>query len=200
VTAERVPGLARPKAFADAGAFRSWLERHHASKVELIVRCSKVGSTPAGLTYLQALDEALCFGWIDGVRRGLDASSFSVRFTPRRPKSAWSAINIARARQLIKAGRMRAVGLGAFRERLEARRPSAPRTNALPRSFRDELRAHPRARRFFEAQPPWYRRLVALWVSSAKKPETQKRRFAVLVECSEQGRPVPPLARPTTSK
>jgi uncharacterized protein YdeI (YjbR/CyaY-like superfamily) len=200
VTAERVPGLTRPKAFADARVFRSWLERHHASKVELIVRCSKVGSTPAGLTYRQALDEALCFGWIDGVRRGLDASSFSVRFTPRRPKSAWSTINIARARQLIKAGRMHAAGLGAFRRRPEARHSSESRTSVLPRSLRDELRVHPRAQRFFEAQPPWYRRLAALWVSTAKKPETQKRRFAVLVACSEQGRPVPPLARPATGK
>jgi uncharacterized protein YdeI (YjbR/CyaY-like superfamily) len=195
-----VPGLPAPATFADARAFRSWLERHHANETELLVRCSKVAATHTGLTYRQALDEALCFGWIDGVRRSLDATGFSVRFTPRRPKSAWSAVNVARARQLVAAGRMHSAGAAAFRKRVASRYSFESRTKALPRTFRDRLRNRPRAWRFFEAQTRWYRRTVAFWIMSAKKPETQERRLELLIASSEQGRPVPPLRRPTTSK
>ncbi len=190
----------QPRPSADAAAFRRWLERNHASETELLVRCAKVAAGTRGLTYRQALDEALCFGWIDGVRRGLDAVSFSVRFTPRKLKSAWSTVNIARARQLIKAGRMRPPGLAAFRKRTKSQYSFESRPAVLPPAVREALRARPNAWRFFESQAPWYRRTVAFWILSAKRPETRARRLGLLIESSAEGRRVPPLTRPGTSK
>src|SRR3972149_8812697 len=105
----------RPRAFRPPARFRDWLSRNHATATELVVRCYKTRATAKGMTYAQALDEALCFGWIDGVRHGLDAQSFTVRFTPRKPRSTWSPGNIARVEALTRAGRMAVVGLAQFR-------------------------------------------------------------------------------------
>jgi len=148
------------------------------------------------MTYRQALDEALCFGWIDGVRRSLDDSSFSVRFTPRKPKSAWSAVNIKRVGQLRAEGRMHAAGLAAFDARVKSRYSYETRPRSLSAPYLKKLRANPRALRFFEAQPPWYRRTSAFWVMSAKQPETRARRLDALIAHSEQQRAIPPLRRP----
>jgi uncharacterized protein YdeI (YjbR/CyaY-like superfamily) len=188
----------KPQAFSSPAAFRRWLERHHAERGELLVRCFKVHAAARGLTYRQALDEALCFGWIDGVRHGVDDDTFSVRFTPRRPGSYWSAVNRRRAAQLEAEGRMHAAG------RVALPTPNAPsaarysfegREAGLSPAFRRRLHASPRARVFFEAQPPWYQRTAAFWVMSAKKEETRERRFVVLLESSEQQRAIPPLRR-----
>src|SRR5260370_1060901 len=108
-------------AFRTPAAFRAWLKAHHKAATELVVRLDKTHAADPGLTYAQALDEALCFGWIDGVRRRVDADSFSVRFAPRRPRSIWSLVNIAHVRRLIKAGRMTKPGLAAFEARDERR-------------------------------------------------------------------------------
>jgi uncharacterized protein YdeI (YjbR/CyaY-like superfamily) len=188
----------KPQAFASAEAFRRWLERHHAQPGELLVRCFKVHAAARGLSYRQALDEALCFGWIDGVRRGVDEDSFSVRFTPRRSGSYWSAVNRRRAAELEAEGRMHPAGRAALPG------PDAPapgrysfegRAAALSPAFLRRLRENPGALEFFETQPPWYRRTAAFWVMSAKKKETRERRFVTLLECSEKQCAIPPLAR-----
>jgi uncharacterized protein YdeI (YjbR/CyaY-like superfamily) len=190
-----------PTVFRTPGAFRAWLARHHGSATELVVRCYKVHAKARGITYAQALDEALCAGWIDGVRRSVDADSFSVRFTPRRAKSIWSAVNIKRAGELEAAGRMRPPGLAAFRARTEghSRRYSfeAPPLE-LPAGFTRRLRANRRAHAYFESQPPWYRRTSTFWVMSAKREETRERRLEMLIACSEKNTPIPPLRRPSS--
>lgn len=144
------------------------------------------------MTYPEAVDEALCFGWIDGVRHALDENSFLVRFTPRRPKSLWSAVNVERASALQAEGRMRPSGLAAFRARAE-REPGGP--SALDAASLRRLRASARAWRFFQAQAPWYRRLSAFWVSSARRAETRAKRLEVLIASCERAKLIPPLAR-----
>lgn len=194
----RAPRAPRPRArgFAGPAEFRAWLERNRASAAELYVRCAKV-QAGGGVTYRQALDEALCFGWIDGVRHALDAKSFSVRFTPRKAKSAWSAVNIRRFRELRAAGRVRPAGLRAYEARTESRYSFESRPSTLAPAYLRALRANARAFRFFEVQPPWYQRTVSFWVMSAKRPETRERRLAVLITHSERQQGIPPLMRPT---
>ncbi len=188
----------RPRAFASAEAFRAWLERNHASRRELVVRCFKVHASRRGLTYRQALDEALCFGWIDGVRRAFDQDSFCVRFTPRQANSYWSAVNRKLASVLRAEGRMQAAGLAALPG------PGAPkaqrysfetRPSRLSTAFERLLHANLQARAFFEAQPPWYRRTSAFWVMSARKEATRERRFRTLLDCCQRRRTIPPLTR-----
>jgi len=183
----------RPVAFLSAAAFRAWLTRHHARKTELLIRIFKRHAHAKGMTYFDALDEALCFGWIDGVRRGLDSDSFSIRFSPRRPGSIWSAVNIRRAGALEAAGRMRAAGLAAFRARTKKRSrvyayESRPR--ALSPAFAKRLRSSAAAARFFRSQPPWYQRNCSFWVMSARHEATRERRLAHLIDCSARGVPI----------
>jgi uncharacterized protein YdeI (YjbR/CyaY-like superfamily) len=184
-----------PRGFSGPEEFRAWLEEHHARVSELIIRCWKTRAKHRGMTYRQALDEALCVGWIDGVRRSVDAESFSVRFTPRRSKSPWSAINMARASQLQAEGRMHPAGLAAWEAGKRAHRPQETRGGTLAPFYLRKLRARPRAWRFIEEQPPSYRRLCALWVMSAKQPETRARRLEVLIASSERQQAIPPLGR-----
>lgn len=188
----------KPRAFASAEAFRAWLERNHGRAAELLLRCYKTHARDRGVTYVEALDEALCYGWIDGVRRSVDEDTFSVRFTRRRARSRWSLVNTRRARELQAAGRMRPPGLAAF----EARNPKDARLYSfesrrtdLTRAFATRLRAHERAWSFFQAEPPWYRRSAAFWVMSAKREETREKRFGVLLACSAKRMPIPPLVR-----
>jgi uncharacterized protein YdeI (YjbR/CyaY-like superfamily) len=186
------------KTFASAAAFRQWLKRHHRSEAELVARCYKTNAKEKGLTYLQALDEALCFGWIDGVRRGVDQDSFSVRFTPRRPKSRWSAVNIRKVGELEAAGRMQPAGHAAFAARAErpTRRYSyESKPTALDPAFERRLRGDRRAGAWYQSQPPWYRRITAFWVMEAKREETRERRFATLLACCRKGEPIGPLRR-----
>ena len=189
---------ASPKltAFASAAAFRSWLEAHHRDTSELVLRLFKKHASARGLTYREALDEALCYGWIDGVIRALDEDSFTQRFTPRKPKSAWSAINVARFQELQAGGRVRPPGLAAFAARVKTTYSYESRPRELSPAFRKEFRAHARAWRFFEAQPPWYRRTCAFWVMCAKRPETRLRRLAVLITHSEKQEGIPALKPP----
>jgi len=181
------------RAFSGPAEFRAWLERHRDTTPEIFVRCRKVGAAREGLTYLQALDEALCMGWIDGVRHALDATSFSVRFTPRKPKSAWSTVNIRRYAELEAEGRVHPAGAKAFAARVTSGYSFESRPRALAPAFLRRFRSRPSAYRFFEAQPPWYRRSASFWVMSAKRPETRVRRLDVLIGCSERGQGIPPL-------
>ena len=186
----------RPRGFRSPAEFRAWLERNQATTRELFVRCSKTRAAQGGLAYRQALDEALCLGWIDGVRHALDAVSFSVRFTPRKPKSAWSAVNISRFRELQAEGRIAPAGLEAFEKRVKSHYSFESRPRSLTPAYLRTLRANPRAWSFFEAQAPWYRRTCSFWVMSGKQPETRARRLAVLLFHSERGQGIPPLKRP----
>jgi uncharacterized protein YdeI (YjbR/CyaY-like superfamily) len=163
------------------------------------MRCFKVHASHRGVTYKQALEEALCWGWIDGVRRSVDAISFSTRFTPRKRRSVWSRINVALAEALIEAGRMAKPGLAAFDAR-EAQRIgiySFERKLArLTGVYAKPLRANPKAWSFFKSEAPWYQRTSSFWIMSAKLEKTRQKRLHTLVSCSEQGLRVPPLRRP----
>lgn len=184
----------KPRAFRTQNDFRKWLETNHAKEIELILRLFKVHAKSKGIGYKEALDEALCFGWIDGVRRGLDEDSFTQRFTPRKKKSNWSAVNIRRAKELIAEGRMRPPGLAAF----EARDKTAVapysfenRNTELDAAFVKKLKSNKSAWAFFQAQAPWYRRTTVFWVMQAKRDETRAKRFAILLDWCEKGEPVP---------
>lgn len=184
----------KPKFFAQASSFRTWLHAHHATAGELQVGFHKVGSGKPSITYSQALDEALCFGWIDGMRRSLGASSYTIRFTPRRPDSIWSTVNVGHVRRLTAAGRMAPAGLAAFRKRDPAKTAVYSFENA-PHSFAPAyvraFRKNARAWAYFEGEAPWYRRTATWWVMSARKEETRERRLTVLIASSAKGRRAP---------
>jgi uncharacterized protein YdeI (YjbR/CyaY-like superfamily) len=187
----------KPKSFASRAQLRAWLERNHASARELYLRLFKVHARERGVTYREALDEALCFGWIDGVRRALDEDSFTQRFSPRRPGSKWSVINRRRIRELQSAGLLAQPGLTAWQA---ARKDPADysfesRPVALAKPYLSQLAANRKAHAYFQSQPPWYQRTSSFWVMSAKQEETRQRRLAQLIACSEQQRPIGPLAR-----
>jgi len=185
------------KAFASPEEFRAWLIANHGSVKELLVRCYKSHARDRGLTYRQAVDEALCFGWIDGVRRAVDENTFSVRFTPRKPKSYWSAVNIRRARELESEGRLHAAGRAVFEAR-EIRKRERYSFESKPRKLdaRSEkmFRANKRAWTFFQAQAPWYRRTSIFWVMEAKREETRVRRLEELIDRSARAQPIKLLA------
>ncbi|HKU13016.1 MAG TPA: YdeI/OmpD-associated family protein [Steroidobacteraceae bacterium] len=185
------------KSFKSRAQLRAWLERHHASAAELNLRLFKVHARQRGVTYREALDEALCFGWIDGVRRAYDEDSFTQRFSPRQARSKWSAINRRRLRELDDAGLLRPAGRAAWRA--AGKRPAGysfeSRPVALARSYMLQLEANPQAHSYFRQQAPWYQRTSSFWVMSAKQEPTRQRRLAQLIACSEQQRPIGPLAR-----
>jgi len=180
-----------PTFFDSASAFRSWLQRHHAAQQELWVGFYKKGSGKGGLTYREALDEALCFGWIDGRLQSIDGDCYQQRFTPRRKGSHWSAVNIARVGELTAQGRMRPAGLAAFDTRRLQPAPYSHENRdqpmALAGDYAKAFRQNRRAWAFFEAQPPWYRRNTQWWVMSAKRQETRARRLAALIDASAAG-------------
>ena len=190
-----------PKArfFPTATAFHAWLERNHASEPELVVGFYKKDSGRPSITYPEALDAALAYGWIDGIRRGVDAESYTIRFTPRKARSIWSNVNIKRASELQAAGRMMAAGLAAFEKRDEKRSGiySYERgVAALDAAAVEAFEADKKASAYWNAQTPSYRRTVAHWLVSAKRPETRAKRLATLIDCSRRGVPIPPQAYP----
>jgi uncharacterized protein YdeI (YjbR/CyaY-like superfamily) len=186
--------------FKSPAELRKWLAERHDKTPEVWVGFYKKGAAPTGLTYAEALDEALCFGWIDGLRKSVDATAYKIRFTPRKARSIWSRVNTRRAGELKKLGRMSPAGLKAFEAR-EARRIGIYSFENAPRELagadRDKFRADRRAWEFFESQPPGYRRTAIWWVISAKREETRQRRLATLMEDSRNGRRIALLARPT---
>jgi uncharacterized protein YdeI (YjbR/CyaY-like superfamily) len=197
-SAKRKVAISAPKAFRTQAEFRDWLEKHHAGETELMLRLYKTSARHLGIGYREALDESLCYGWIDGVRRALDDVSFVQRFTPRRPRSNWSSVNIRRVRELEAEGRMRPPGLAAFNARDVTKiAPYSFESKALDldRAFIKRFRANKGAWRFFDQQPPWYRRTTTFWVMSAKRHETRARRFETLLECSARGKSIPGLER-----
>jgi uncharacterized protein YdeI (YjbR/CyaY-like superfamily) len=189
-----------PVFFATPADFRAWLEANHEKQAELLVGFYKVGSGRPSITWPESVDEALCFGWIDGVRRSLDAKSYTIRFTPRQPRSNWSAINIKRVEELRAAGKMTEAGLRAFEQRSDDKSAVysyEQRQNAkLPPEFEARFQASSEAWSYFQAQPPWYRRTATYWVTSAKREETRRRRLDTLIADSAAGRSIGPLTRP----
>jgi uncharacterized protein YdeI (YjbR/CyaY-like superfamily) len=187
----------KPAFFPSAADFRQWLDQHHAAARELLVGFYKKESGRGGIAYQQALDAALAYGWIDGVRKRFDEDAYMVRFTPRKPGSTWSAVNIARVRELTAKGLMMPPGLAAFdgRDERKTERHLDERERAqLDPGLAAALRANRKAAAFFDAQPPGYRKIATFWVMSAKKEETRARRLAQLIERSASGARIDLLA------
>ena len=177
----------KPTFFKTPEQFREWLEQNHASVKELLVGFHKKGSGKKSVTYAEALDEALCFGWIDGVRRTLNETSYTIRFTPRKPRSIWSLVNVKHVERLQKDGRMHSAGLAAFAQRDPARTgiySFENRPRELSPEYEKEFRRNKTAWEFFQAQPPGYKRLMSFWIMSAKKDETRAGRLQRLIESS----------------
>jgi uncharacterized protein YdeI (YjbR/CyaY-like superfamily) len=189
----------KPVFFPSPPAWHAWLEKHHQTYQELLVGFHKKGSGKPSITWPEAVDGALCFGWVDGVRRSLNETSYVIRFTPRRPRSIWSGINIRRVAELTKLGLMRPAGMHAFEKRTGGRSEIyayEQRMGAkLPVAYEKEFRANKRAWKYFQAQPPWYRRTASWRVISAKKEETRLKRLAQLINDSEHQRAIPELRR-----
>ena len=193
-----------PLFFASAAEFGRWLKKNHAKESELLVGYCKVGSAKPSMSWAESVDQALCFGWIDGVRRSLGEDAYTIRFTPRKPTSIWSAVNVARVAELTKLGKMRPAGERAFAARTPERTGvySFERAAAakLTPAQEKRLRSNRKAAAFFDAQAPWYRRTAIHWVISAKKEETRERRMAELIADSAAGRTIKPLTRPGAKK
>ena len=175
----------KPKFFATQADFRRWLEKNHAKETELLVGFHKKDSGKPSITYPEALDEALCFGWIDGVRRSLNGDSYTTRFTPRRPKSIWSNVNVRHVERLTKLGRMAPAGLEAYARRDPQRTGIYAFENLareLSPTYEKKFRANKKAWKFFEAMPPSLKRTSIFWVMSAKQEETRLRRLNQLID------------------
>ena len=196
----------KPTFFRTPADFRKWFEKNHEKAAELLVGFYKKGSGRPSITWPESVDEALCFGWIDGIRRTIDDASYTIRFTPRRARSIWSAVNVKRVAELTKLGRMHPTGLRAF----EARDPKRSGIYAyegqqrkedqkLDPEYQAKLEANAKAWTFFQAQAPYYQRIVNRWVMSAKKEETRLKRLATLIDDSARGRRIGLMARPDKS-
>ena len=190
-----------PIFFAGAAEFRRWLEANHLRETELWVGYYKKATGKPSLTWPIAVDEALCFGWIDGLLKSIDGESHMQRFTPRKAKSNWSAVNIRKMQSLIEAKRVSPAGMKAWEARDEKRsevysfeRKAASLTRADLAAFRKNAKAW----KFWEAQPPGYRRVTSHYVTSAKRPETRAKRLAIVIADSAAGRRIGLLERPKT--
>jgi uncharacterized protein YdeI (YjbR/CyaY-like superfamily) len=189
-----------PTTFEDPQAFRRWLEQHHDSERELWVGFHRKATGKPSMTWSESVDEALCFGWIDGKAKRIDDERFTIRFTPRRRGSVWSARNIGRVEELTRQGRMHPAGLRAFEARREDRSGiySYERRHeaVLDPAFERRFRAVPQAWAWFEAKAPSYRQAAIRWVMTAKKDDTRERRLQRLIDDSAAGRTIGPLTSP----
>lgn len=183
---------AKPTFFKTPAEFRAWLRKNHKTAAELFVGYYRKSSGKPSLTWQESVDEALCFGWIDGVRHSQGDDAYSNRFTPRRSGSNWSAINIKRVEELTREGRMQPAGLEAFSRRTEAKsRVYTYEQKDLPRfepQLEKQFKANKKAWEFFQTLPPYYRKGETRWVCSAKADETKLRRLAKVIEACEQQR------------
>jgi uncharacterized protein YdeI (YjbR/CyaY-like superfamily) len=186
-----------PRYFKSPSQFRIWLERNHFSKKELWLGYHKRHTRKPSLTWPESVDQALCFGWIDGVRKRIDADRYVIRFSPRKRSSIWSAVNIKRAGELIALGLMQPAGHERFttRDPKRANRYSFEQANKIefPAKLRKQFKAEPEAWKFFQSMPPSYQKPATWWVISAKKEETQARRLARLIADSRAGKRIDAL-------
>ncbi|MEW5976775.1 MAG: YdeI/OmpD-associated family protein [Acidobacteriota bacterium] len=191
------PTMGKVVFFESPAEFRRWLEKHHATTGELWVGYYKKHTAKPSLTWPESVDQALCFGWIDGIRRRIDELAYAIRFTPRKPRSNWSAVNCRRAQELIGQGLMRPPGLKAFQARdkelsdLDSQRPER-----LAAPYETKIKRIRSAWAFYQSQSVSYRKAVNAWILSAKKEETRLKRLERLIEDSARGERIPPLARP----
>lgn len=177
-----------PIFFSEQAEFRKWLEKNHDKEDELLVGFYKVGSGKPSMTWSQSVDEALCFGWIDGVRKSIDEDSYCIRFTPRKPKSIWSAVNIKKVDELTKQGLMKPSGLAAFARREESKSAIYAYEQEqvkLSDNFEKQFKANKKAWAFFESQAPWYKKREINKVMSAKQEATRQSRLDQLIDYSE---------------
>jgi uncharacterized protein YdeI (YjbR/CyaY-like superfamily) len=182
-----------PVFFESPAAWRKWLAANHSKEDDLWVGFHKRATGRPSLTWPESVDEALCFGWIDGLRKSIDSERYKIRFTQRRAGSVWSAVNVKRVAELTKNRRMRAAGLRAFKQRTDAKTAiysfEQRKDPKLPPALLKEFKANAGAWRFFSAQPPGYQRMMTWWVINAKKEETRLRRLAKLIdECAKERR------------
>ena len=181
----------KPKFFRTPTDFETWLEKNHATATELWVGFYKRGSGKLSITWPESVDQALCFGWIDGIRKRIDEISYQIRFTPRRRGSIWSAINIKRADELVRQKQMRPGGFKAFASRIENKSgiySYEQRSTELTEPYAQLLKKNKTASNFFEKQPPSYRKMISWWIVSAKKEATRMARLAKLIGESAKGK------------
>ena len=179
-----------PKFFKTPLAFRKWLAANHSKAKELFVGFYKKGSGKPSITWPESVDEALCFGWIDGVRKRIDDESYMIRFSPRKPESIWSGVNIRNVERLSKEKRMQPAGKKAFAARKEYRSgiyAYEQRPAELVEPYASQFRRHKAAWEFFQAQPPYYRKTLTWWIVSAKQEKTRLDRLDKLIEASAKG-------------
>jgi uncharacterized protein YdeI (YjbR/CyaY-like superfamily) len=180
-----------PTFFKTPADFRAWLQQHADKETELLVGFYKTGSGRESMTWPQSVDEALCFGWIDGVRRSFDEDSYTIRFTPRRPKSIWSAVNIKKIEELTAKGLMQPAGIAAYAKREEHRSKVYSFENEeqhLSPEFENQFKANMKAWEFFQSQAPWYKRTAIYHVMTAKQERTKLSRLEDLIKVSEEGK------------
>jgi uncharacterized protein YdeI (YjbR/CyaY-like superfamily) len=188
----------KPTFFRSPAEFRKWLARHPGAAEELLVGFHKTDSGKPSISWPESVDEALCFGWIDGVRKRVDDSAYTIRFTPRKPRSIWSSVNVRKAQALIEQGRMAPAGLAAFVARSAAKSgiySYEQRPTELTEPYAGMLARERAASKFFASQAPWYQRAAIWWVIGAKKEETRLKRAQALVERSNHGKLLPHLDR-----
>ena len=181
----------KPEFFQTPADFGTWLEKNHATATELWVGYYKTDSGKPSITWPESVDQALCFGWIDGIRKGVDQISYQIRFTPRRRGSIWSAINIKRAKELVRQKQMRPTGLKAFAARIENKLgiySYEQRSTELSQPYANLLKKNKAASDFVKKQPPSYRKMIGWWIISAKKEETRMARLAKLISESAKGK------------
>jgi len=183
--------LVKPRFFKTPSAFRNWLAANHDKSKELWVGFYKKDSAKPSITWPESVDEALCFGWIDGIRKRIDSDSYMIRFTPRKTGSVWSAVNIRNVERLIKEQRMQPAGLTAFAARKEYRSgiySYEQRSPELVEPYAAQFKQYKTAWKFFQAQPPSYRKMMNWYIVSAKREETRLKRLGKLIEASARGR------------
>jgi uncharacterized protein YdeI (YjbR/CyaY-like superfamily) len=187
----------QPTFFARQSDFRKWLEQNHDSESELFVGYYKVGSGKPSMTWSESVDQAICFGWIDGIRKSIDADSYFIRFTPRNPKSIWSAVNIKKVETLTAQGLMKAAGIAAYNLRKAHKSGTYTYENKeikLPEEFEKEFISNEKAWAYFQAMPFSYRKPAIYWVMSARQETTRNKRLDELIRDSEAGRKIKPLS------
>lgn len=198
-----MPNEPPPVFFRTPAAFRAWLKKNHARETELWMGYWKKASGKGGLTYRDALDEALCFGWIDGLVKSVDADSYKQRWTPRKKDSHWSLVNVRRFGELDAEGRVAPPGRAAF-ERKTPERTGKASFESPPREFTPEqekkLRANRAAWQFFESMPAGYKRTVKFWVTQAKQEVTRERRLNLLIAHAARGERLPQFVSPPSRK
>jgi uncharacterized protein YdeI (YjbR/CyaY-like superfamily) len=181
-----------PHFFKTPAHFRKWLEKNYKSKTELLVGFYKKGSGKESITWPESVDEALCFGWIDGVRKSLDSDSYTIRFTPRKPNSIWSAVNIDKMEALLKKGLVKPEGIAAYEKRTASKSKvyafEQEEDPVLSEDFESEFRKNKHAYDFFMKQAPSYKKVVLHWINTARQEKTQRSRFDKLVKASEEGK------------